>query len=476
MVKLFLQFKADVNAVTETRRTPLHYAAQKGHLEIIGILLEHFADVSATETKLKETPLHRAAVGGTAECIKLLLKYKADLHALNLDRRTPLHRASMAGNIDTLTCLITNGSATGLKDKHGKTAFECVTNITTRAAFEKALREKKEPQKQKKIGKEKKSKKIVRDDSLSKATLLEIERDNQKDILHLKSVFQAITKAVGDAGMRMNDISKRHTELIFRESEKEGDPKKLSELKDTLEIELKQLKGVLSEISQSINSSQDAMERCIFSSDANLDSTYDSTAEWEIDTIDDEHSFDKIDHITSSFSDSENKDISPGRTKEKKEPRLVRRAQTTDTDTFQVVSKVTAPVSRKVSEPPPVGKQISKDTKIKRKKHVEKLSTEDKKKRMKRSKSAKKMKISHATAPLKRQSSDAKLKTELSQLDKEQLIEMALKLKEEETESDSETPKSGTATFAPDNHGSGMGKKLKHRIPSKTRLRIAPLG
>lgn len=142
MVQLLLDSKADVNAATDSRRTPLHYAAQKGHINIMKVLIRQGADVNATETKLRETPLHRAAASGSAQCVELLLEQKADLHALNQNRRTPLHKACIAGNVNTLSCLIMHGSALGLKDKNGKTALESTVNSITRNAFEKVVREK----------------------------------------------------------------------------------------------------------------------------------------------------------------------------------------------------------------------------------------------------------------------------------------------------------------------------------------------
>lgn len=218
-------------------------------------------------------------------------------------------------------------------------------------------------------------------------------------------------------------------------------------------MELKKLHHVLSEIAQSINSSQDAMESCIFH-DTNLDSTYDSTADWEGDTLDDEdtqYSYDKIDQLTSNSHFSDSEDISQSTNKEP--PKIEK-------------------------DSPKIDRELPKS-----KKKKTNTSTAEKKKKLRRSKSAKKMKLSHSAAPIKRQSSiDAELKNELNQLDKEQLLELALKLKEEESDKSTENLSASKQTVtvekppptSPTETG-GMSKKLKHRIPSKTRLRIAPL-
>lgn len=461
LINLLLQFKADVNAVTDSRRTPLHYAAQKGHTDILSILLEHSADVNAKETKLRETALHRAAASGSGESVGILLEFKADLHALNQDRRTPLHKAAVAGNIDTVTRLIQHGSATGLKDKNGKTPLESATSSSTRAAFERSVKEKSDISKTTVIkGEKKKEKKIERDPVLSLSSAKEIERDNEKDILHLKSVFQAISKASEDTENVITQITKRHTELIFRENENNSS-KQYLEMREKVEGELKKLHLNLSEIAQRINASQDAMERCIFSSsDSNLDSTYDSTADWEIDTVDEDvQSYDKIDQIA-NFSDSEDISI-------KKESK----------DTKPLIPVTESPIKTHKR------KKSMTDAEPKKK--------SNKSKRMKRSKSARKMKLSE---PVKSASSEVKKKTsikvatgnlsksnevinildkeELNQMDKEQLIELAMKIRN--TDEDNSTQKSKSVSIR--SSDSGMNKKLKHRIPSKTRLRIAPLG
>ena len=131
-----------MNALTENRRTPLHYSAFKGHVEVVQSLLKHNADTSIKETKLRETPLHRAAAGGHLAIVELLIKNNADLHALDQHRRSSLHKASIFGHHELIVPLITSGSAPGLKDKAGKTACERSANTSTRLAFDRYFRSK----------------------------------------------------------------------------------------------------------------------------------------------------------------------------------------------------------------------------------------------------------------------------------------------------------------------------------------------
>ena len=106
---------ADANAVTD-RWTPLIWAAQEGHAEIVDLLLDAGANVDFADcegfTPLKQavseclilrgadvshrcnsdggcTVLHTAAAYGLIHCIRLLLLYGADPKATNDAGQTP---------------------------------------------------------------------------------------------------------------------------------------------------------------------------------------------------------------------------------------------------------------------------------------------------------------------------------------------------------------------------------------------------
>ena len=51
--------RADVNSLTGSKVSSLHYAASKNHAEIAAILLDHGADIN-TRDSIGATPLHRA--------------------------------------------------------------------------------------------------------------------------------------------------------------------------------------------------------------------------------------------------------------------------------------------------------------------------------------------------------------------------------------------------------------------------------
>jgi ankyrin repeat protein len=87
---------ADVN---KTGWAPLHYAATRGHLQIMELLLENHAYIDA-ESPNKTTPLMMAAHYGTPEAVKLLLEAGADATLKNELGLSAIDFANRAGRPD----------------------------------------------------------------------------------------------------------------------------------------------------------------------------------------------------------------------------------------------------------------------------------------------------------------------------------------------------------------------------------------
>ncbi|MGD0649542.1 MAG: ankyrin repeat domain-containing protein [Verrucomicrobiia bacterium] len=94
-----------VNARDAAERTPLHYAALKGHKEVADLLLANGADANARSSD-GSTLLHLAAGNGNKEVVEVLLSKGADAHAEDESGKTPAVRAEQGGHGDLAGLLL----------------------------------------------------------------------------------------------------------------------------------------------------------------------------------------------------------------------------------------------------------------------------------------------------------------------------------------------------------------------------------
>ncbi|RXM29339.1 Ankyrin-1 [Acipenser ruthenus] len=121
MVRILLQNHARVDVFDEHGKAALHLAAGNGHEEIADILLSHKAFVNA-KTKLGLTPLHLGAQNGYCRLVKLLVEtHMASIDALSLTKRTPLHLAALHGQLDVCCSLLNMKADVNATDIHGQT-------------------------------------------------------------------------------------------------------------------------------------------------------------------------------------------------------------------------------------------------------------------------------------------------------------------------------------------------------------------
>lgn len=111
----------NVNAKTDKDGvTPLHIAAQEGHVDIVDYLLSNQADPNI-KNKDGETPLHLAAQEGHDKIVRSLLSNQADQNIKNKDGETPLLWAAQEG-YDYIVCsLLSNQADPNIKNKDGET-------------------------------------------------------------------------------------------------------------------------------------------------------------------------------------------------------------------------------------------------------------------------------------------------------------------------------------------------------------------
>jgi ankyrin repeat protein len=123
-------------------RTPLFWAAARGHLDVVELLIRNKADVRVgapryaqagnvvtgprvwdvdLENKAAETPLHLAAAGGHIAVVRVLLREGADVDGLDTTGDTPLLRAVANERAETVKLLL---------DKNAKIEVESVSALS----------------------------------------------------------------------------------------------------------------------------------------------------------------------------------------------------------------------------------------------------------------------------------------------------------------------------------------------------------
>jgi|GEM_PF-1924796 len=100
----------------ERQDSPLHFAANAG---VARALIDHGADIEARDWS-DRTPLHWAAQFGRADVVGLLIESGARVDSLSSDGATPLHWAARQGHIEAARLLLQAGAGANRKDDHGR--------------------------------------------------------------------------------------------------------------------------------------------------------------------------------------------------------------------------------------------------------------------------------------------------------------------------------------------------------------------
>ena len=124
----FFNFREiDINYKNKYGITPLHLAAEHGHIEIAELLIENGANVDAKNNG-NVTALHLAAQNGHTGIVSLLIANDVDIDVKISDGRTSLHLAAEHGHLEIAEHLVENGANIDEKDHDGRTPFCAAAN------------------------------------------------------------------------------------------------------------------------------------------------------------------------------------------------------------------------------------------------------------------------------------------------------------------------------------------------------------
>lgn len=118
-IEAVLQALEASSSEPETLGRPLYFAAQRGHLEVVELLLEHGADANTRFTY--GSPLHTAARSNYADVVAILLEYGADPNLSDGDfAGSPLHQTADRGATEAAKVLIENGADVNFRNNKGR--------------------------------------------------------------------------------------------------------------------------------------------------------------------------------------------------------------------------------------------------------------------------------------------------------------------------------------------------------------------
>ena len=126
-LEVLIRSGAKINAKADGGATPLHLSIKKANVKVITTLINAMADVNAVYDD-GSTALHRACETRRSEVVQALIAAGANME-LDAGGETPLHFAVKSGNIDIVLSLVQAGANTAARTYGGQTALQLAEHI-----------------------------------------------------------------------------------------------------------------------------------------------------------------------------------------------------------------------------------------------------------------------------------------------------------------------------------------------------------
>ena len=113
----------EVDARDNYGRTPIHWASEEGHLEVLQYLVQQGADVRIPDG-MARTPLHWACYRGHQKCVTYLREMGAHINTTDCEQKTALYLACNLGHLDVVRYLTSEDANVHIKTKYQSTALQ----------------------------------------------------------------------------------------------------------------------------------------------------------------------------------------------------------------------------------------------------------------------------------------------------------------------------------------------------------------
>nr|ADD82928.1 transient receptor potential cation channel subfamily A member 1 [Python regius] len=123
MIRMCIEYGAQVDLKQNDKCTALHFAATQGATEILKLMISSYTGevslINVVDGK-KETLLHRAALFDHCEMAEYLISMGAHIDSVDTEGRTPLLLATSCGSWKLVNLLLSKGANLELKDHLGR--------------------------------------------------------------------------------------------------------------------------------------------------------------------------------------------------------------------------------------------------------------------------------------------------------------------------------------------------------------------